>query len=337
MEFNSNVPGAGMKLSVRVMSVLGVSVLAGCVLAGMPGKSYKGSVTQFSADENAVAERLKSSVVMLAEVIGERNTIKYSQLQMSARYIKGVFQGLGYVVKEESYLADGKRVMNIIAEKRGTTHPSEIVLAGAHYDSPPGSPGANDNASGVAAMLELARQFRDVRTERTLRFVAFVNEEPPWFQTELMGSRVHAAGARKRGENITYMLTTETIGCYSDVRGSQKYPFPVNLFYPDKGDYIAFVGNIASRKVLSNTVDSFRKTTPFPSEGIAAPEFITGIGWSDHWSFWQEGYPGLMVTDTAPFRYSHYHKVSDTPEKLDYQRMARVVTGLGKVIEQQVN
>jgi Zn-dependent M28 family amino/carboxypeptidase len=147
-----------------------------------------------------------------------------------------------------------------------------------------------------------------------------------------MGSRVHAANARKRGEKIVAVLALETIGCYSDQPGSQQYPPPFSYFYPDRGNFIAFVGNLGSRSLLRDSIRIFRETTPFPSDGVAAPEFIKGIGWSDHWAFWQEGYPGIMITDTAPFRYPHYHEATDTPDKLDYERMARVVSGVVRVV-----
>jgi len=174
--------------------------------------------------------------------------------------------------------------------------------------------------------------FKDAKPQRTIRFVAFVNEEPPYFKTEEMGSLVHARQARKQGDKVIAMLALETIGCYSDLPKSQHYPAPFSLFYPDTGDFIAFVANPGSRDLLHRTIGAFRETTPFPSEGIAAPGWIEGICWSDHWSFWDAGYPALMVTDTAPFRYPHYHEPTDTPEKLDFERMARVVAGIGRVV-----
>jgi len=123
---------------------------------------------------------------------------------------------------------------------------------------------------------------------------------------------------------------------YSDEEGSQKYPPGFSRLYPSKGNFIAFVGNTSSRSLVREVVRSFRETTQFPSEGIAAPGWIEGIGWSDHWSFWQEGYPGVMVTDTAPFRNPNYHLQSDKPETLDYERMARVVQGLVKVVRRLI-
>jgi Zn-dependent M28 family amino/carboxypeptidase len=261
----------------------------------------------------------------------------HPRLQQAAEYIRTRFRDLGLAVSEEQYLVDGKSVINLVSEIRGSVRPDEIIVIGAHYDSPPGSPGANDNASGVAAVLELARILQETRPARTVRFVAFVNEEPPWFQTERMGSLVHARQARKRGENIVAMLALETIGYYSDQPGNQKYPPPFNLFFPDTGNFIGFVGDLGSRSLLRRSIRTFRATTRFPSEGLAAPGWIQGIGWSDHWSFWQAGYQGIMVTDTAPFRYPHYHEPEDTPDKLDYNRMARVVGGIGRISTELAN
>jgi len=313
-----------------------IAVAGGCMMR-MPGQSHKGAIPPVTGEESAMAGRLRGHVVKLAGEIGERNTIHYNALQSAAEYIESRFRALGLLVHDEKYRADDKEVANIVAEIKGSAHPDEIVVIGAHYDSVEGSPGANDNASGVAAVLELARLFKDTKPQRTIRFVAFVNEEPPYFQTEEMGSLVNARQTRKQGDKVVAMLSLETIGCYSDQPKSQHYPSPFSLFYPNTGNFIAFVANPGSRDLLHRTIGAFRETTPFPSEGIAAPGFIAGIGWSDHWSFWQAGYPGLMVTDTAPFRYPHYHEPTDTPEKLDYDRMARVVTGVGRVVEKLVN
>ncbi len=302
----------------------------------MPGQSYKGALPPLSSEESALADRLRAHVEKLAGEIGERNTVHYNALYTAADYIESCFRALGLPVHEEKYRVDDKEASNIVAEIKGRAHPDEIVVIGAHYDTVEGSPGANDNASGVAAVLELARLFKDAKPQRTIRFVAFVNEEPPYFQTEEMGSMVHARQAKKQGDKVVAMLALETIGCYSDQPKSQKYPAPFNFFFPDTGNFIGFVSDLGSRTLLRNVVGTFRETTRFPSEGVGAPGWIQGIGWSDHWSFWQAGYPALMVTDTAPFRYPHYHEPTDTPEKLDYGRMARVVAGVGRVVEKLV-
>ena len=298
----------------------------------MPGRSHTGPLPPLTAGEAQVRDRLRVHVSVLAGEIGERNTFHPEELRRAADYIDARFRSLGLAVRREEYRADGESVVNIEAELRGATRPDEIVLIGAHYDTVPGSPGANDNASGVAAVLELARLLREAKPGRTVRFVAFANEEPPFFQSDAMGSRVYARRARERGERIVAMLSMETIGCYSDAPGSQHYPPPFNLLYPDTGNFIGLVGDLGSRSLVRRSIRTLRATTPFPSEGLAAPGWIKGIGWSDHWSFRQEGYPAIMVTDTAPFRYPLYHEAEDMPERLDYDRMARVVAGIGRVV-----
>jgi Zn-dependent M28 family amino/carboxypeptidase len=222
---------------------------------------------------------------------------------------------------------------NVEAEIAGSERRDEVVIVGAHYDSVEGTTGANDNASGVAAMLALARTLAMRHPRTTLRFVAFANEEPPYFQTKDMGSVVYAERCKQRGERVVAMLSLETIGFYSDARGSQKYPPPLAALYPDTGNFIGFVGDRSSAALVRRAVATFRGATRFPSEGAALFAWLPGVGWSDQWSFWQAGYPAIMVTDTAPFRYPHYHTVADTPDKLDYDRMARVVTGLQRVVE----
>jgi Zn-dependent M28 family amino/carboxypeptidase len=180
----------------------------------------------------------------------------------------------------------------------------------------------------VAAVIELAQALRSWAPQRTWRFALFVNEEPPFFASDQMGSQLHARTARARNERIVAMFSLETIGYYSDAPGSQRYPFPFNLFYPDRGNFLAFVANLRSRALLHQTIATFRAQAQFPSEGVAAPAFIPGVDWSDHGSFWEQGYPALMITDTAPYRYPHYHTARDTPDRVDYERLARVVQGL---------
>lgn len=300
----------------------------------MPGKTHIGPLPPLRADEVQIRDRLAAHVQVLAGDIGERNLWRYPALLAAADYIEDRFAQQGYQTWEEPYQSRGQVVRNLIAEKPGTSGPpGEIILVGAHYDSVQGSPGANDNASGVAALLELARLLADVSLPRTVRFVAFVNEEPPFSYGPQMGSLVHAQRARERGERIAAMLSLETIGYYSDVPGSQQYPFPLSAFYPDTAHFIGFVGNLTSRVLVRSALGIFRNTTAFPAEGAAVPAWIRGVGWSDHWSFWQQGYPAFMVTDTAFFRYAHYHTNGDTPEKVDYDRMARVVAGLARVID----
>ncbi len=301
-------------------------------MINMPNSSYSGPFQPLSEDEVFMRNHLEEHVVMLSGEIGERNIWHPEGLHASVDYIGKTLTGLGYDVDRLDFGVQGTTVANLEAELTGASLPQEIVIVGAHYDSVIGSPGANDNASGVAAVLEIARVLATAELPRTIRFVAFVNEEPPFFMTGDMGSRVYAARSRQREEHVVAMLSLETIGYYSENPWSQRYPFPFSLFYPTTANFIGFVGNFSSRDLVRRAIGTFREQTLFPSEGLAAPEWVTGVGWSDHWSFWKEGYPAIMVTDTALFRYDYYHTRQDTPDKLDYPRMARVVTGLTRVI-----
>ena len=286
-----------------------------------------------TAEEAQIRAELRTQIQMLAGTIGGRSVGKYEGLRAAAEYIEGMLSATGLSVNRQTFRSAGREVWNIEAEQRGTAEPNEIVVIGAHYDSAAGLPGANDNASGVAAMLNIAQRFRTLRPKRTVRWLAFVNEEPPFFQGPEMGSVVYAARCKQRNEKVVAMLSLETIGYYSDAPNSQRYPLSIHPGYPNTGNYIGFVSNPSSVWLLRKCLKSFRHATDFPCEGLAAPAGITGVGWSDQWSFWQQGYHGLMVTDTAPFRYPYYHTAEDTPDKIDYDGTARVVFGLSKIVE----
>ncbi len=298
----------------------------------MPGRSFRGLLPALNSEETALRDELRHHVNQLADKIGERSVFMPVTLAAAANYIESTFTKAGYRVERQSFQASGETCDNLVAEIAGAKQREQIIVIGAHYDSVSGTVGANDNASGVAGVLALARLWADRTPDRTIRFVAFANEEPPFFQTAQMGSLVYAKRCRERKDNIVAMLSLETIGYYSTKKGSQKYPPPMGLFYPSTGDFIGFVGNHASADLVRRCVESFRRQVSFPCEGGAMPGWLSGVGWSDHWSFWQAGYPGVMVTDTAPFRYPYYHTVDDTPNKLDYDRSARVVSGLDKVL-----
>jgi hypothetical protein len=310
-----------------------LAVMTWWTMIRMPGTSYRGELPAADDTLNLLADELHRDVAQLAGEIGERNVLRRPrELAQAAAYIEAEFQAAGYDVKRQDYEVFGSTCSNLEAETPGAARPDELVIIGAHYDSVVGTAGANDNASGVAALLALARRFSNRKSDRTIRFVAFVNEEPPYFQTEEMGSRVYARRCRGRGEKVVAMLSLETIGYYNDARGSQRYPPPFSLFYPSTGNFIGVVGNVKSRDLVRRVVGTFRESEPFPCEGGALPAVVPGIGLSDHWSFWQEGYPAAMVTDTAMFRYPHYHQPQDTIEKVDFDRTARVVRGLQAVL-----
>ncbi|NUQ61492.1 MAG: M28 family peptidase [Pirellulales bacterium] len=297
------------------------------------GKSYQGVLPVADEPLLALAAELRQDVSHLAEEIGERNIGRRpKELAMAADWIEAELAETGHQVRRQQYEVSGVACCNLEAGILGAAIPEEIVVIGAHYDSVTGTPGANDNGSGVAALLALARRSAHRKADRTLRFVAFANEEPPYFQTGQMGSWVYAKECRKRGEKVTAMLSLETIGYFDDRPGSQKYPPLFNLVYPSTGNFIGFVGNLRSARLVEEALAAFRKHEQFPSEGGAFPEAVPGVGFSDQWSFWQEGYPALMVTDTAMFRYPHYHEPEDTVDKIDFLRLARVVRGLDGVV-----
>lgn len=298
----------------------------------MPGKSWSAVLPPLSGQEQLVRDNLKRHVDMLAGQIGERNVSQPEALAAAASYIRNALGGAGYQVRIQPFESSGQTVQNIEVELPGTGAEQDMVIVGAHYDSVPGGPGANDNASGVAALLEIARHLAGKSHARTIRLVAFVNEEQPFSNSDEMGSRVYAERSRERGEQIKVMVSLETVGFYTDQPGTQHYPFPFSYFYPDTANFVGFVGNLASWRLVRQAVGAFRKSAAFPSEGVAAPAWIRGVGWSDHASFWKAGYPAMMITDTAFFRYPHYHRPTDTPEKLDYNGLARVTRGVADVV-----
>lgn len=315
--------------------LLGIVVLVLIAIVLVMAARRRPSVSAVPAAPETLVAELRRDVVALCD-IGERSTMVPEGLAAGADFIERELSAAGYRVERQTYRVQRDDVVaaNLIVEIRGRTRPSEIVVIGAHYDSVTGTIGADDNASGVAAMLALARRFARVKPARTLRFVAFVNEEPPHFQTRDMGSWQYAKRCRDRGETIAAMVSLETIGYYSDAPGSQKYPAPLSAFYPNTGNFVAFVSNVSSRALNARCVRAFRARTKFPVESASLPEAVAGIGWSDQWSFWQFDWPAIMVSDTAPFRNPHYHESSDLPPTLDYARFAQVVEGLVGVIEE---
>ena len=292
----------------------------------MPGRSHHGELGSLSEDGKKLEASLKKDVADLVK--GDRSQFTRGTLDRGAATIESAFREMGYAVNRLPYDSKGTSVSNLEVVLGGGAKASEVVVVGAHYDTADAGPGADDNASGVAAMLEIARALAGSKPTRTIRFVAFVNEEPPFFWNEEMGSLVYAKMCRARADDIVAMMSLETLGYFRDEPGSQKYPPIVSWFYPNRGDFVAFVGNLGSRSLVRASIGVFRNAVAFPSEGAAMPSFVAGVGWSDQWSFWQVGYPGVMVTDTAPFRNPNYHRPSDTPDTLDYGRLARVTQGL---------
>jgi hypothetical protein len=316
---------------LRIVVVIGAALFVSWWLViRMPGRNVS-AAAPLSPEEVTLREELRADVQKLAGEIGERNLRRYPQLLAAAAFIEESLGKSGLKVQRDVYEVSGMTCPNIVGEVAGSG--PGIIVVGAHYDSVIGCPGANDNGSGVAAMLALARRFAARPVAQTLRFVAFVNEEPPYFQTPRMGSHVYAGRCRQRGDDIRVMISLETIGCFSDAPNSQSYPAPLlKAFYPTTGNFISLVSNIPSGGWLRRAVSTFRQQGKLPAEGAALPGFIPGVSWSDQWAFWQHGYCGFMVTDTAPFRYPHYHASTDTPDRLDYDRYTLAVSGMEKVV-----
>jgi hypothetical protein len=322
---------------VAVVVALGAGFVSLWRITQMPLTSYKGTPPSLSDEQRDLASRLSEHVTYLFTTIGERNLRRAGSLPATAEYLRNNLAHAGYAVAVQSYDVEGHPVSNLEASLVGSDGTAAAVVVGAHYDSVAGTVGADDNASGVAATLELARMLQASKLRRTIRFVLFVNEEPPYFQTEQMGSFIYARQLRREDFPVSAMISLEMLGFYSDAPGSQRYPPMLSLFYPSRGDFIGFVGNSESRDLVRLATRRFRESAMFPSEGVAAPATWPGIGWSDQWSFWQQGYPAIMVTDTALFRNPYYHTPLDTDDKLDFEKMARVVDGVRSVVVSLAN
>lgn len=277
--------------------------------------------------------RLGHHLAVLCEEIGPRSILDSEALEQAGDYIEETLAALGYAVQEQEYAWMGHTFRNLAIRLPGQTHPDEVVVVGAHYDTVPGTPGADDNGSGVAVLLELARQCREMRLERTLHLVAFTLEEPPAFFTPWQGSRVYARALHQNRERVVAMLSLEMLGYYSDRPRSQRFPlFPMRWMYPNTGNFIGIVGNLRSRNLVRRVQEAFRRGCSLPVEALATSPLLPGVALSDHASFWRYGYLAVMVTDTAFYRNPHYHKPSDRLETLDLARLAQCVRGLAQVI-----
>jgi hypothetical protein len=323
-------------VSYAILALVPVLLLVGiwAFVIRMPGSSHQGPLAPLSAEQHALRSELEKHVRILSVEIGERSDGKYAATQRAAGYIDSALTAIGFEVTSQLFDFAGEEYRNLEVMIPGTIRADEIVVVGAHYDTAEDAPGADDNASGVAGTLELARLLAHEQLERTVKFVLFASEEPPFFATEWMGSYAYAARAAARRENIVAMLSLETIGYYSTEPGSQSYPPPFSFFYPDQGDFIGFVGNMSSGNLVRRCLATFRRHARFPSEGVASPTWIPGVTWSDHLPFWQHGFKAIMVTNTAPFRNPFYHTQHDTIDKLDFDRMSRVVAGLVGVVRE---
>lgn len=278
-------------------------------------------------------EYLRQVVTMLSGEIGVRTYRDTDRLQRTAEYISAQFGSFGYQVSRQPFLFQGNTYHNLIAELTGNISPEKILIVGAHYDTVRTTSGADDNASGVAVLLGLARALGERKLSKTVRFVAFALEEPPAYRTRNMGSYHYARSLKEKKEQVMGMVCLEMVGFFCDRDGSQHYPLPFfKLRYPSQGNFISMVGNLRSRAFTKRMAAGFRKAVDLPLVTLNAPPIVVGIDFSDHWSFNKFGYDALMVTDTAFYRNPHYHAPTDLPDTLDYERMAKVVEGLAAAL-----
>lgn len=277
---------------------------------------------------NVNKDRLYSDVKFLVYTPQPRNNYNISSLNIAADHILAEFKKTGGRVEEQKYKAAGKEYRNIICSFGPET--GERIIVGAHYDVCDEQPGADDNASGVAGILEIARllgEQKDIKTRIDL--VAYTLEEPPHFRKETMGSAVHAKYLHDNKIPVKAMISVEMIGYFSDEPKSQEYPLGIlKLFYPTKANYIAVVGKIGQGRVTRKMKKHMRCGSEIDVRSINAPAAIPGIDFSDHLNYWRYGYDALMITDTSFYRNKNYHEKTDTIETLDFTRMAEVVKGI---------
>jgi len=329
-------PAGALAVGLAALGLLLLCVAgAAAWMIHMPGRSFSGALAPLGQTERITRDRLRAHVAFIASE--EHNVWRAQALAAVERYIEEQLEHLGFAPRRQGYDTPYGRVHNIEASL-GDEDSRQVVVLGAHYDSAQGTPGADDNASGVAAAIEIMRLLKAdaaaswPASAPALKCVFFANEEMPFFASSQMGSLVYAIEARQREWNVLAMYSLETLGYYRDARGSQTYPWLFGLVYPDRGDFLAFVGDLRSRDLVRKSMRAFRTVARFPSEGIAAPRAVPGLEWSDHWAFWEQGWPAIMITDTAFYRNPHYHAAHDTPDTLDYDRLARVVHGLSAML-----
>jgi len=275
---------------------------------------------------------LRTHVDRLAGLIGPRHLGRPKSFHAAAEYASRELGKFGDKSIRELYFAHDHEVANVYIERPGAKAPTEVVIVGAHYDTIAGTPGADDNASAVAMLIEIAHLLRSADCRRTIRFVAFACEEPPFFHMDSMGSQVHARACRKRAERVKAMICLEMVGYYSDKAGSQRVPEGIPRWlhwaFPKRGNFIASVGNMRSARVVWKFRRGFKAASRFPLFSIALPESVDEIRMSDNSSFWDQGYPALMITDTSFLRNPHYHRSTDEPDTLDYERLAQATIGV---------
>jgi Zn-dependent M28 family amino/carboxypeptidase len=316
-----------MRKSIRLLLLLALLLAAFLLYSVMRIKGA--STVLLPATPQTKNTALYRHVEELSVKIGSRSVFEYDKLNAAKEYILSSLREMGYQPTLQDYSYQERTFSNIIVSRPGNARPEEVAVIGAHYDTVVGTPGADDNASAVAVLLEMCRLLKDYSPERTLRLVFFTLEEPPVFRSESMGSFINARESKNRGERISAMISLEMLGYYSDQEGGQSFPVPLmGLMFPSTPNFIAVVGNLSSRGLVNQVSDSLRKGGSVAVETLTAVSFIPGVDFSDHRSFWKMGYPAVMITDTAFYRNPNYHTERDRIETLDFGRMSSLLDGL---------
>ncbi|WP_434777400.1 M28 family peptidase [Neisseria sp. Ec49-e6-T10] len=316
------------KYTAILSSILLLFFIGACTVLKQPDVQPK--VTEAPLVQ---ADSLKKHVYFFSETVYPRSFDSIDHLNLAADYIKNEFVQTGAQVTEQTFEVDGVTYRNIIASFGPQN--AEPIIVGAHYDSCTDTPGADDNASGVAGLIELAKLLGKNKPKHPIQLIAYTLEEPPYFRTENMGSAVHARSIKVAGQKIKLMISLEMIGYFSDEENSQEYPMGfLGKIYPTTGHFIAIVGRFADIKPIRQSKSLFAGATDLPVYSLNAPAALTkGLDFSDHLNYWANGFNAIMVTDTAFFRNKNYHQVTDTVDTLDYQRMAKVVQGVYAIIQ----
>lgn len=315
-----------------------VLIALGCAwFASFRFKSTPRSDLKIDSQKSAVAiTMLKKDVLELAGKIGARSTTHYENLIRASEYLQGRYSELGYEPRLQTYKAAGFDVSNIYAVKPSATPGAENLIIGAHYDTQYSNPGADDNASGVAVLLALMKSLSSTSLNKTIHFVCLVNEELPHSHSPAMGAFQYAKWVFEQKLPVAGMISLESVGYFDSSRGSQRYPFQfMSWLYPDRGDFIAVVGNLKSHNLVSSITRAFHESSPIQAEGAVLPQFIRDIARSDHWAFWKFGFEAVMITDTANFRNANYHKATDHPDTLNYEKIYEVYLGLNQFLANQ--
>ena len=318
---------------VCVLVLLCAVALSLFVCTSMPGQSPPTATTPLTPEESEISESLKKGCEELAHLIGQRNSVRMQGLDKAREYLGRRLTRANFRPKETAFSSRGEQATNLEVELEGTTAKDQILVLGAHYDTASYSPGADDNASGVAMLLEIARLLAVRSHDRTIQIVFFDRGSGRYAGTDDSGSYAWAAEAKKQNKKIAAMISLDSVGMYLDEDGSQSGPFPLSVCYPGQGNFLLFASDFSSRQLVQACVQNFRTQGGQPCEGLTLPGFIPWLSHSDHYAFGQNEWPSLVVTDTGPYRNTEHGLMTDTYDRLNYDRMARVTVRLVKLFE----